>query len=59
MRGREIIKQSGAKLKLVDGIHGKTIIIDNDIIIDGSFNWFSALRDEQSKYFREESSIVV
>jgi superfamily I DNA and/or RNA helicase len=59
LKGREIIKQSGAKLKLVDGIHSKTIIIDNDIIIDGSFNWFSALRDEQSKYFREESSIVV
>lgn len=58
-KGREIIKQSGAKLKLVDGMHSKTIIIDNDIIIDGSFNWFSALRDEQSKYFREESSIVV
>ncbi|WP_075590751.1 AAA domain-containing protein [Labilibacter marinus] len=58
-KGREIIEQSGAKLKLVDGIHSKTIIIDNDIIIDGSFNWFSALRDEQSKYFREESSIVV
>ncbi len=58
-KGREIIEQSGAKLKLVDGIHSKTIIIDNDIIIDGSFNWFSALRDEESKYFREESSIVV
>ncbi len=58
-KGREIIEQSGAKLKLVNGIHSKTIIIDNDIIIEGSFNWFSALRDEQSKYFREESSIVV
>jgi len=58
-KGREIIMQSGAKLKLVNGIHSKTIIIDNDIIIDGSFNWFSALRDENSKYFRNESSIVV
>lgn len=58
-KGREIIKESGAKLKLVDGIHSKTIIIDNDIIIDGSFNWFSALRNQQSKYFRNESSIVV
>lgn len=58
-KGREIIKQSGANLKLVDGIHSKTVIIDNDKIIEGSFNWFSALRDEQSKYFREESSIVV
>ncbi|MEY8781906.1 AAA domain-containing protein [Allomuricauda sp. XS_ASV26] len=58
-KGREIIMQSGAKLKLVNGIHSKTIIIDNDIIIDGSFNWFSALRDERSKYFRDESSIVV
>lgn len=58
-KGREIIKQSGAKLKLVNGIHSKTIIIDNDIIIDGSFNWFSALRHENSKYFRNESSIVV
>lgn len=58
-KGREIIVQSGAKLKLVNGIHSKTIIIDNDIIIDGSFNWFSALRNENSKYFRNESSIVV
>ncbi|MCB9202449.1 MAG: hypothetical protein H6604_05320 [Flavobacteriales bacterium] len=58
-KGREIIKQNGAILKLVDGIHSKTIIVDDDIMVEGSFNWFSALRDEQSKYFREESSIVV
>ena len=58
-KGRELIKESGATLKLVDGIHSKTIIIDNEIIIDGSFNWFSALRNQESKYFREESSIVV
>lgn len=58
-KGRELIKESGANLKIVDGIHSKTIIIDNDIIIDGSFNWLSALRDVRSKYFREESSIVV
>ena len=58
-KGRELIKQSGAILKLINGIHSKTIIIDNDIIIEGSFNWFSAVRDEKSKYHREEASLVV
>ncbi|MFB9054786.1 AAA domain-containing protein [Formosa undariae] len=58
-KGRELITQSGAQLKLINGIHNKTIIINNDIIIEGSFNWFSAVRDEQSKYYREEASLVV
>ncbi len=58
-KGREIIKRNGAELKIVNGIHSKTIIIDNSIIIDGSFNWLSALRNQENKYHREECSIVV
>jgi hypothetical protein len=39
------IRESGAQLVFADGIHNKTLIVDNRILVEGSFNWLSASRD--------------
>lgn len=49
----------GAKLTVLSGIHNKTLIIDRRVLIEGSFNWLSAVRDETSQYNRYETSIVI
>ncbi len=59
LEGRNLLMESGAVLKIVNGIHSKTIIIDDDILIEGSFNWLSALRNADSNYSRHETSIVL
>lgn len=58
-KGRKLLKSGGAELKLVDGIHSKTLIVDDKLLIEGSFNWLSAVRDENNPFFRMESSIVL
>ena len=51
-----ILKKAGANVYCVNRVHSKLIIIDNHVIIEGSFNWLSASRNPQ--YAREESSIL-
>lgn len=58
-QGRELLKQLGVRLVVKNGIHSKTIIIDNDILIEGSFNWLSASRNVSSPYHNYEASIVI
>jgi hypothetical protein len=57
--GRKLLKDSGAKLIIYKGIHNKTICVDDRLLIEGSFNWLSASRDENSKYARKETSLVL
>lgn len=58
-RGREILQKSGARLIVHKGIHNKTIYVDDKLLIEGSFNWLSASRDEKSEYARKETSLVL
>jgi len=51
--------RSGATVTVLDGIHNKTLIRDNDLITEGSFNWLSAVRTAGGKHQREERTIVV
>lgn len=57
--GRNAIKNTKANLIVVNGIHNKTICVDDNLIIEGSFNWLSATRDTSSLYFRNEISVVI
>ncbi|MBN2738813.1 MAG: hypothetical protein JXR70_17655 [Spirochaetales bacterium] len=57
--GRIALEAAGAKLSVLSGIHNKTIMIDREVFIEGSFNWLSAVRDETSQYHRYETSLVV
>ena len=51
-----MLKNAGANVYRVNRVHSKLIIIDNSVIIEGSFNWLSASRDR--RYAREESSVL-
>lgn len=53
--GRQALIENGVKLVLLKGIHNKSLAIDNDVLVEGSFNWLSASRDEV--YSRHECSI--
>lgn len=57
--GREALTNIGVELKIIQGIHQKSILVDDDILIEGSFNWLSAVRDETSPYFRQEVSYII
>lgn len=57
--GRKAIETTKANLLIVNGIHNKTICVDDRIIIEGSFNWLSATRDAKSPYFRNETSVII
>ena len=57
--GMDLIKGSGAKLKIKEGIHNKALIVDREVLVEGSFNWLSAVRNPNSSYARLETSIVV
>lgn len=58
-KGRELLLQAGVELKILKGIHNKAIIMDNHVLIEGSFNWLSALRDKKNRYFRHEVSQII
>jgi len=57
--GRLILERSGATVFLVERAHNKTLCIDNTSIIDGSFNWLSALRDKAHRHQRAERSMML
>jgi hypothetical protein len=56
--GISTLTKAGAKIAVVNGIHSKTLIRDNDLIADGSFNWLSAVRTKSGNCRREERSLV-
>ncbi len=51
------LQDSGATIKVCHNIHSKIICIDDQIFIEGSFNWLSAerIRDD---YTRHETSMI-
>ena len=55
--GKKLLLDGGAVVKEVKAEHSKTLIIDRRVLIEGSFNWLSASRDENSLYQRRERSI--
>jgi len=52
----EKLNQMGIAAKLVNRVHSKIVIGDDGLLCIGSFNWFSATRDE--KYQRYDTSMV-
>jgi len=41
------------------GIHNKAIVKDEDLLIEGSFNWLSATRDASSPHYRFDVSHIL
>jgi len=52
----ERLNEMGITTKLVNRVHSKIVIGDEGLLCVGSFNWFSATRDE--KYQRYDTSMV-
>jgi len=45
--------------RIVDRLHAKILIIDDEKLVNGSFNWLSALRDPNSRFANYEVSTLV
>lgn len=54
--GCTLVENAGAELTIVQGIHNKTLAIDNSILVEGSFNWLSAVRNIRSRHQKQENS---
>jgi hypothetical protein len=54
----ELIR-AGASVSILNGVHNKTLIMDDTLISEGSFNWLSAVRTAGGTHQREERTIVV
>lgn len=48
--------ESAARVELVDRVHNKTLCLDDRQIVEGSFNWLSAVRKEGHRFQRHEIS---
>lgn len=57
LEGRVMLEDAGAQVFIVDRIHNKTLCIDHNVIIEGSFNWLSALRKKNHDHQRQENSM--
>lgn len=53
---KALLVDAGAKVIPCDRWHCKSLMVDDDLIIEGSFNWLSAVRDDTSSYSRRETS---
>lgn len=52
----EKLREMGVTVKLVSRVHSKVVIGDEGVLCIGSFNWFSAAREE--RYQRYDTSMV-
>lgn len=43
----------------LSNIHLKTVLVDDETIAEGSFNWLSASRDEGSEYHNHEVTLIL
>lgn len=54
--GVKMLVAAGAEVYITDRIHNKSLVIDDDVIYEGSFNWLSAVRVKGSKHQNMEVS---
>lgn len=58
--GIDLLKASGATiLEASSRVHSKQVVVDGHILANGSFNWFSAVRDVTSPYYNRDTSTVI
>jgi phosphatidylserine/phosphatidylglycerophosphate/cardiolipin synthase-like enzyme len=48
---------AGAQVRVTTRVHAKTLVVDDILAVEGSFNWFSASRDPQ--WARKDSSFAL
>lgn len=57
LKARRVLVESHVSLRILKGIHNKSLAVDDSLLVEGSFNWLSANRDEEKA--RHECSIRV
>jgi len=50
-----MLRRVGARVNLVQWFHNKTLVVDDSMLVEGSFNWLSASRS--GDYVRQDHSI--
>lgn len=51
--------RSAIHLVTIEKFHLKTVIVDSDLIAEGSFNWLSATRNRESDFHNHEVTLVL
>ena len=46
LKARQLLEMSSAKVKMAERIHNKALCMDDRLLVEGSFNWLSAVRLE-------------
>lgn len=57
-----ILQDIGIIVKIIDGVHSKSMMFETQkgtVLIEGSFNWLSAVRNESNNFSRYEASILL
>lgn len=57
--GRKILTDIGVELIILSQLHSKNLIIDNDCITFGSFNWLSANTNITSIFYNYETTTII
>lgn len=57
-KAKEILNKPGINLFLTKRVHSKAMWVDSSLLIEGSFNWLSAVRQPNSRWCRYETSLV-
>jgi hypothetical protein len=52
-----VLADAGANVWLTTRVHSKTLAFDEELVVEGSFNWLSAPRDPERA--RKETSFAV
>ena len=57
-KGINLLQNLSIQVHFVKNVHSKIICIDNSTFIEGSYNWLSAVVDDDSPFANHEASIV-
>jgi hypothetical protein len=56
---RDLLVSPFMHLVTIPKVHLKTVVVDDELIAEGSFNWLSASRDEESDAHNHEVTLVL
>ncbi|WP_337102018.1 AAA domain-containing protein [Paenibacillus sp. YIM B09110] len=58
IRATEMLTAWGVQVVITKRVHSKALWVDRDMLIEGSFNWLSAVRKPNSQWCRYETSLI-
>ncbi|WP_127572325.1 AAA domain-containing protein [Paenibacillus xylaniclasticus] len=58
IKAKEMLSAWGVNVVRTSRVHSKALWIDQDMLIEGSFNWLSAVRQANSRWCRYETSLI-